>query len=152
MSAAKNNAAKAAQAPASASPAPSKGLRRFTYDNELIYRPAKWPFEMIEVDSYVVQLAPFVDYGDCIGDGHVHTTFVSQGNGTSELMHTARIFDTAEEAVKYITEHDMRFERREDGNVYPRVLKARLSCIAEGVAFEPVIRDIKGGAKLEGVA
>ena len=126
--------------------------KRFTLDGDFIYRPTRYPFEMVEGNGYVIQLAPFIDTGDYIGDGDIHTTFVSQDNDTSEIMRTAYVFDTSDEAIKFIMKHNMHFKRSEDGNIYPRVLKVRLSCIVEGVAFESTIREIEGGAKLEEVA
>jgi len=154
MSAAKNNAAKVAPTPKSAAPAPSKGLRRFTYDNELIYRPTKWPFETVDSYGYIVQMGPFTDVGNFVDSGDIGGSYANSDDPdeVTERPTQATMFDTCEEALEFIHKRGDMFAVAEDGNVYPRVLKVRRSCIVEGVAFEPVIREIEGNAKLEGVA
>ena len=61
------------------------------------------------------------------------------------------VFACAKSAAKAAAKFAVYPQQGEDGNCYPRVLKVRLSWIVEGVAFESVVRDIEGGAKLEGV-
>ena len=156
MSKAKNTTAKVAPTPASATPAPAKGLRRFTYDNELIYRPTKWPFEIVDNCGYIVQTDCFTDVGEVVDSGEIGGTYADSDDpaevNMTELATQAQMFDSIEDALKFINKRGDNFEVMADGNVYPRILKVRMSCIVEGVAFEPVIRGIEGGKKLEGVA
>lgn len=156
MNKAKNTAAKAAPTPKSAAPAPAKGLRRFTYDNELIYRPTKWPFEIVDSYGYIVQTSPFTDMGNFVDSGDIGGSYANSDDpgevNITERPTEATVFDTCDEALAFIHKRGDQFAVAEDGNVYPRVLKVRKSCIVEGVAFEPVIHEIEGNAKLEGVA
>ena len=149
-------AAKVAPTPKSATPAPSKGLRRFTYDNELIYRPTKWPFEIVVDAGYIVQTSPFTDVGNFVDNGDIGGSYANSDDpdeeNITERSTEATMFDTCEDALAFIHKRGDKFAAAEDGNVYPRVLKVRKSCIVEGVAFEPVIHEIEGNAKLEGVA
>lgn len=156
MNKAKNTAAKVAPTHKSAAPAPTKGLRRFTYDNELIYRPTKWPFEIVVDAGYIVQTSPFTDAGNFVDSGEIGGSYANSDDpaevNITERPTEATMFDTCEDALAFIHKRGDKFAVAEDGNVYPRVLKVRKSCIVEGVAFEPIVRDIEGNAKLEGVA
>lgn len=132
---------------------PQKRLRRITADGDVIYRPAQYPFEMVYADdAFVVQTDCFVDerlYSD--DKSFIHTKMVTSEKHGADIFCSARIFDSRDEAMDYISKN-LRLHVGDDGNVYPRVLKVRASMIVEGVAFEPVVRDIEGCAKLEGVA
>ena len=125
--------------------------RRMTHDNEIIYRPTKYPFEMVYAsEQYAIQT-------DCFTDDSLYADerpTINAKMATDESSNTicgAQLFDSCDEAIDYAIKN-LPFHVGEDGNVYPRVLKVRVSKIVEGVAFEPVMRDIEGGAKLEGVA
>lgn len=132
---------------------PQKRLRRITTDGDVIYRPTQYPLEMVYAnDAFVVQTDCFVDerlYND--DKSFIHTKMVTSEKNGVDIFCSARIFDSRDEAMDYISKN-MRLHVGEDGNVYPRVLKVRASMIVEGVAFEPVVRDIEGCAKLEEVA
>lgn len=152
MSKIKNAAAKVAPTPKSAAPAQTNRLRRFTNDNELIYRPTKWPFEIVVDAGYIVQTSCFTDVGDIVDSGDIGGYYAMCNGDTTERSIDAETFDTCEEALAFIHKCGYQFTTKEDGNVYPRILKIRKSCIVEGVAFEPVIHEIEDNAKLEGVA
>lgn len=130
-----------------------KRLRRITAEGSIIYRPAQYPFEMVYAkDVFVIQTECFVDeslYND--DKPFIQTKMVTSEKHGAGIFCSARIFDSRNDAMDYIIKN-LAFYFGEDGNMYPRVLKVRASMIVEGVAFEPVMRDIKGGAKLEGVA
>lgn len=119
---------------------------KFTQDGDLIHTPAKFPFEKLESRGYVVQTQPFTDQRCCIA-----THFMAQDGEETERADDAAMFDDAKSAAKAAAKFAVYPQQGEDGNCYPRVLKVRLSWIVEGVAFESVVRDIEGGAKLEGV-
>ena len=135
---------------------PTKGLRRFTHDNELIYRPSQYPFEIVSGYGYIVQTECFTDYGETINSGLIGSSYATSDApdevNVTNMALQARTFDTCEEALEFINRRGDQFEVGEDGNVYPRVLKVRMSCIVEGVAFEPVMHNVEGGVKIEGVA
>lgn len=120
---------------------------KFTHDGDLIYTPTKSPFEMLERSGYVVQTQPFTDQRCCIA-----THFMAQDGEETETSEDAAMFDDAKSATKAAAKFSAFPKTAEDGNCYPRVLKVRMSCIVEGVAFESVVRDIENGAKVEGVA
>ena len=121
--------------------------KRFTDDGDIIYRPAHYPFEVLTGFGYVVQTRLFTEY-----TGGIETLFLAQDGGETLIPQHVRIFDDAKSAAKAAAKVAGYPKEQEDGNCYPRVLKVRLSWIVEGVAFESVVRDIKGGEKLEGVA
>lgn len=130
-----------------------KRLRRVTVDGDVIYRPSQYPFEMVYAnDVFVVQTDCFVDerlYND--DKSFIHAKMVISEKNDADTICGAQVFDSRDEAMDYISKN-LQLHVGEDGNVYPRVLKIRASMIVEGVAFEPVVRDIEGCAKLEGVA
>ena len=121
--------------------------KRFTDDGDLIYRPAHYPFEVVTEFGYVVQTRLFTEDA-----GDIETLFLAQDGGETIIPQHVRIFEDARSAAKAAAKVAGYPKEQEDGNCYPRVLKVRLSWIVEGVAFESVVRDIKGGEKLEGVA
>ena len=125
----------------------AKNNKKFTDDGELIYRPEHYPFEIVPGFGYVVQTRLFTEF-----DGNVETLFLAKDGDETIAPQYARIFDDAKSAAKAAAAFADYPEKQEDGNCYPRVLKVRLSWIIEGVAFESVVRKIKGGMKLEGVA
>ena len=125
----------------------AKNNKQFTDDGDLIYRPTHYPFEVMAGFGYVVQTRLFTEY-----DGDIETLFLAQDGGETIIPQHVRIFDDARSAAKAAATFADYPEEQEDGNCYPRVLKVRLSWIVEGVAFESVVRDIKGGEKPEGVA
>lgn len=120
---------------------------RFTNDGELIYRPTAYPFEVVESAGYVVQTRLFTEECGCVG-----AYFLANDGDETQLPDRAKVFDDAKSAAKAAAKVQDYPELQEDGNFYPRVLKVRMSMIVEGVVFESVIRDIEGGAKVEGVA
>ena len=120
---------------------------RFTSDGELIYRPTAYPFEVVESTGYVVQTRLFTEEA-----GVINTSFLAEDSGETQFSSDVKTFDDAKSAAKAAAKFAGYPQLQEDGNCYPRVLKVRLSWIVEGVAFESVIRDIEGGAKVEGVA
>lgn len=121
--------------------------KRFTDDGELIYRPTAYPFEVEVGFGYVVQTRLFTEDVDII-----ETSFLAEDGRETRLASQVHIFEDAKSASKAAAKFKSYPQLQEDGNCYPRVLKVRLSWIVEGVAFESVVRDIKGGEKLEGVA
>lgn len=121
--------------------------KRFTDDGDIIYRPAHYPFEVLTGFGYVVQTRLFTEY-----TGGIETLFLAQDGGETLIPQHVRIFDDAKSAAKAAAKVKGYPKEQEDGNCYPRVLKVRLSWIVEGVAFESVVREIKGGEKPEGVA
>jgi len=125
----------------------STNNKRFTDDGDFIYRPEHYPFEVVQSIGYVVQTRLFTEY-----NGSVDTSFLAQDGGETTLPEQVRLFDDAKSAAKVAGKVADYPKEQEDGSCYPRVLKVRLSWIVEGVAFESVVRDIQGGAKLEGVA
>lgn len=110
-------------------------------------RPAHYPFEVLTGFGYVVQTRLFTEY-----TGGIETLFLAQDGGETLIPQHVRIFDDAKSAAKAAAKVKGYPKEQEDGNCYPRVLKVRLSWIVEGVAFESVVREIKGGEKPEGVA
>lgn len=120
---------------------------RFTEDGDLIYRPTKYPFEMVVGNGYIVQTRLFTDEA-----GVINTSFLTEDGGETQISDHVKTFDDAKSAAKAAAKVKDYPEEQEDGNFYPRVLKVRLSWIVEGVAFESVVRDIEDGAKLKGVA
>ena len=129
-------------------------LPRRTYENGLIYRPKCWPFECICANGYVVQLQCFSDNGQFSDSGEIDSLYMRslESDDNTRDATDAYIFDSRDEAIAAIVKSGKRFAILEDGNTYPRVLKVRISCIVEGIAFEPTTRDIDGGKKLKGVA
>lgn len=121
--------------------------KRFTDDGELIYRPTKYPFEVVENRGYVVQTRLFTD-----DRGEVETSFLADDGGETMFPESVKMFDDAQSAAKAASKVAGYPKMQEDGNCYPRVLKVRMSWIVEGVAFESIVRDIEGGEKLEDVA
>ena len=134
----------------------SNTLKRFTSENDLIYRPTKWPFEVVNAVGYIIQTECFTDRGDTIDSGEIGGSYAHSYNpdevNITNRITDAAIFSTVKEAMEFINKRGDRFEEGEDGNVYPRILKVRISGIVEGIAFEPIIREIKCGKKIEGVA
>lgn len=131
----------------------AKRYRRITSEGNLIHRPTRYPFEVPCADGWIIQTRCFTDEALTIGETHICSYFVGDiktGKETCDAS-SAYQFDTCEEAIDYILKNG-KLAEGEDGNIYPRVLKVRISCIVEGVAFEAAVRDIKGGAKIEGVA
>lgn len=130
-----------------------KSRRRLTVEGTPIYRPTKYPFEMEGSGGYVIQTKCFTDEALTVDECLVCSGFVEDTKTADETEDplSAWIFDSCEDAVKYARKHCALVEG-DDGNIYPRVLKVRVSMIVEGVAFESVARDIEGCAKLEGVA
>lgn len=127
--------------------------KRFTDDGELIYRPTRYPFEMLEAPGYLVQMDAFRDVGQVVGSNEITSSFLKNKNGEcTQMPSQAFLFPSVEQAMKAAKNCEEAFREYEDGNCYPRVLKVRLSCIVEGVAFESIVRDITGGEKLEYVA
>jgi hypothetical protein len=126
--------------------------KRCTLDGSPIYRPTKWPFETVEGRYYIIQTECFTDTGVNIDDKFIESHYIGEDGEDTPSASDAKAFDTNEEAIKYITKHNMQFATGEDGNVYPRVLKVRTSCIVEGIAFESIIREIEGNENLEEVA
>ena len=121
--------------------------KRFTDDGDLIYRPTQYPFEVLTAFGYVVQTRLFTE-----DVGNIETMFLAEDGGEAIMPPHIKIFDDAKHAAKAAAKVAGYPKEQEDGNCYPRVLKVRLSWIVEGVAFESVVREIKGGEKLEGVA
>ena len=121
--------------------------KRFTDDGDIIYRPAHYPFEVLTGFGYVVQTRLFTEY-----TGGIETLFLAHDGGETLIPQHGRIFDDAKSAAKAAAKVKGYPKEQEDGNCYPRVLKVRLSWIIEGVAFESVVREIKGFEKPEGVA
>ncbi|MBQ4200622.1 MAG: hypothetical protein II649_12190 [Kiritimatiellae bacterium] len=142
-----SNREKTAGKTANGSAAGAAHNNRFTEDGDLIYRPIAYPFEVVEGSGYVVQTRLFTDEA-----GVINTSFLTKDGGEALFSDQARIFDDAKSAAKAAAKVKDYPEEQEDGNFYPRVLKVRLSWIVEGVAFESVVREIEGGAKLKGVA
>jgi len=124
-----------------------KNNKQFTDDGDLIYRPKHYPFEIVTGFGYVVQTRLFTQYKQ-----DVETMFLAKDGDETIIPECAKVFDDAKSAAKAAAKVAGYPKEQEDGNCYPRVLKVRLSWIVEGVAFESVVRDIKGGEKLEGVA
>ena len=121
--------------------------KRFTDDGDLIYRPTHYPFEVLTGIGYVVQTRLFTEDA-----GDIETLFLASDGGETTIPQLVNLFEDAQSAAKAAAKVAGYPKEQEDGNCYPRVLKVRLSWIVEGVAFESVVRDIKGGEKLEGVA
>ena len=120
---------------------------RFTSNGELIYRPAAYPFEVMTGFGYVVQTRLFTEDVDII-----ETSFLAEDGRETTMPQFVKLFEDAQSAAKAAAKFKSYPQLQEDGNCYPCVLKVRLSWIVEGVAFESVVRDIKGGEKPEGVA
>ena len=121
--------------------------KRFTDDGELIYKPTRYPFEVVTGFGYVVQTRLFTEEA-----GLIETLFLASDGGETTMPEHVRLFEDAQSAAKAAAKVADYPKEQEDGNCYPRVLKVRLSWIVEGVAFESIVRDIKGGEKLEVVA
>lgn len=134
----------------------SNTLKRFTEDGSLIYRPKKYPFEMIQGFGYIIQMDCFVDSGDYESDNEISSTYLASTDDKkvkfTYTTNSAQFFDSIDDAIHCLNSIDVNFTRRADGKIYPRILKVRTSCIVEGVAFEASVNEIEGTAKLEGVA
>ena len=126
--------------------------RRLSVDGEPIYRPTRYPFEMESASGYIIQTRCFVDESPVMDSRLIAAAFIGDvrtGEETRDPL-SAQMFDTREDAVNCMRKH-CAFAAGDDGNVYPRVIKVRLSCIVEGVVFESVVRDVKSGDVLEEV-
>lgn len=124
----------------------TKSNKRFTNDGDLIYKPTRYPFEVLAAIGYVVQTRLFTEDVE-----DVQTLFLAKDGEETAMPERVMLFEDAQRAARAAAKVAGYPKEQEDGNCYPRVLKVRLSWIVEGVAFESVVRDIENGAKLEGV-